>query len=136
MGSGILLQLDFLQEEKGLRFRLRSWRVKAGAELICADRLLVGAINSRVFVVAVQEEFGGAEVICCAQVAVAGAYAMTGSQLRISFSGNPFGCGIPLVIPAFVVAISSPEITPPHNFACSRCKFRVLKNRKTISGCT
>src|ERR1700678_3653571 len=60
--------------------------------------------NSRVFVVAVQEEFGGAEVIRCAQVAVACAYVMTGRQLRISFSGNPFGCGIPLVIPAFVVA--------------------------------
>ena len=32
MGSGILLQLDFLQEEEGLRLRLRSWRVNAGAE--------------------------------------------------------------------------------------------------------
>src|SRR5271163_4674597 len=80
-------------------------RVKeAGAEFICADGLLVGAINSRVFVVAVQEEFGGAKVIRCAQIAVACAYAMTCSQLRISFSGNPFGCRIPLVIPAFVVA--------------------------------
>jgi hypothetical protein len=29
---------------------------------------------------------------------------MTGSQLRISLSGNAFGCRIPLVIPAFVVA--------------------------------
>ena len=32
VGSGILLQLDSLQEEEGLRFRLRSWRVNAGAE--------------------------------------------------------------------------------------------------------
>jgi hypothetical protein len=33
VGGGILLQLDSLQEEEeGLRFRLRSWRVNAGAE--------------------------------------------------------------------------------------------------------
>jgi hypothetical protein len=30
--SSILFQLDFLQEEEGLRFRLRSWRVDTGAE--------------------------------------------------------------------------------------------------------
>ena len=97
--------------------RWKNGRVKeAGAEFICADRLLVGAINARVFVVAVQEEFGGAEVICCAQVAVACAYAMTGSQLRISFSGNPLGCGIPLVIPAVVIA-GCDAIKAGHDFA-------------------
>jgi hypothetical protein len=41
---------------------------------------------------------------------------MTGSQLRISFSGNPFGCGIPLVIPAFVVA-GCDAIEAGHHFA-------------------
>ena len=41
---------------------------------------------------------------------------MTGSQLRISFSGNPFGCGIPLVIPAFVVA-GCYAIEAGHDFA-------------------
>jgi hypothetical protein len=37
-------------------------------------------------------------------VAVACAYAMTGSTLRFSFCKDPFVCGIPLVIPTFVVA--------------------------------
>src|SRR5271170_1219489 len=80
--------------------------VETAAEFIGGDRLLVGAIDARVFVVAMQEEFGGAEVICCAQVAVACAYAMTGSPLRFSFREDSFGRGIPFVVPAVVIARS------------------------------
>src|SRR5580704_16396841 len=39
--------------------------IETAAELICGDRLFVSAINARVFVVAMQEEFGGSKIICC-----------------------------------------------------------------------
>src|ERR1700677_3993568 len=78
--------------------------IETAAELICGDRLLVSAINSRVFVVAMQEEFGGSKIICCTQVAVACAPAMARRPLRFRLCENPLGGGIPFGVPAVVIS--------------------------------
>jgi hypothetical protein len=83
----------------------KDWRViQRAAELVGVDGRLVGAIDARVFMVAVQEELGCAEVSRCPQVAVTCAHAMTGGPLRFRFGENPLGRGIPFVVPAVVVA--------------------------------